>query len=52
VEDISNAVPPVCRIVDYSKFLYEKKKKEKEIKANSKKQEVKEIRFTANTDEH
>jgi translation initiation factor IF-3 len=52
VEISPNAVPPVCRIVDYNKFLYEKKKKEKEIKANSKKQEVKEIRFTANTDDH
>ena len=52
VEISPNAVPPVCRIVEYNKFLYEKKKKEKEIKANSKKQEIKEIRFTANTDEH
>lgn len=52
VEISPNAVPPVCRIVDYKKFLYEKKKKEKEMKANSKKVEVKEIRFTANTDEH
>jgi len=52
VEISPNASPPVCRIIDYNKFLYEKKKKEKEIKANAKKQEVKEIRFTANTDEH
>ncbi len=52
VEISPNANPPVCRIVDYNKFLYEKKKKEKEIKANSKKVEVKEIRFTPNTDEH
>jgi len=52
VEISPNAVPPVCRIVDYNKFLYEKKKKEKEIKAHSKKVEVKEIRFTPNTDEH
>ena len=52
VEISPNAVPPVCKIVDYNKFLYEKKKKEKEIKAHSKKVEVKEIRFTPNTDEH
>ena len=52
VEISPNAVPPVCRIVDYKKFLYEKKKKEKEMKANSKKVEIKEIRFTANTDDH
>ncbi len=52
VEISPNANPPVCRVVDYNKFLYEKKKKEKEIKANSKKVEVKEIRFTPNTDEH
>src|SRR5690606_12178783 len=47
-----NADPPVCRIIDYNKFLYEKKKKEKEMKASSKISEVKEIRFTPNTDEH
>lgn len=52
VEISPNAVPPVCKIVDYNKFLYEKKKKEKEIKAHAKKVEVKEIRFTPNTDEH
>ena len=52
VEISPNADPPVCRIVDYNKFLYEKKKKEKEIKAKSAKSEVKEIRFTPNTDEH
>jgi translation initiation factor IF-3 len=52
VEISPNADPPVCRIIDYSKFLYEKKKKEKEMKANSKVSEVKEIRFTPNTDEH
>ena len=52
VEISPNASPPVCRIVDYNKFLYEKKKKEKEIKAHSKKVEVKEIRFTPNTDDH
>ncbi len=52
VEISPNAVPPVCKIVEYNKFLYEKKKKEKEIKAHAKKVEVKEIRFTPNTDEH
>ncbi|KXK42973.1 MAG: translation initiation factor IF-3 [Bacteroidetes bacterium OLB11] len=52
VEISPNAVPPVCRAVDYNKFLYEKKKKEKEIKAKASKSEVKEIRFTPNTDEH
>src|SRR5258705_3284774 len=44
--------PPVCKIIDYNKFLYDKKKKEKEMKAKSKVSEVKEIRFTPNTDEH
>ena len=52
VEISPNAVPPVCRIIDYKKFLYEKKRKEKEMKANSKQSEVKEIRFTPSTDEH
>jgi len=52
VEISPNAVPPVCRIVDYKKFLYEQKKKKKEIKANSHKQEVKEVRFGPNTDQH
>lgn len=52
VEISPNAKPPVCRIIDYNKFLYEKKKKEKEIKAKSAKSEVKEIRFTPNTDDH
>ncbi len=52
VEISPNADPPVCKIIDYNKFLYEKKKKEKEMKANSKVSEVKEIRFTPNTDEH
>ena len=47
-----NANPPVCRVVDYNKFLYEQKKKQKELKANSKKQELKEIRFGPNTDDH
>jgi translation initiation factor IF-3 len=52
VEISPSAVPPVCRIVDYKKFLYEQKKKKKEIKANSRKQEVKEVRFGPNTDQH
>jgi translation initiation factor IF-3 len=52
VEISPNAVPPVCKIIDYRKFLYEKKKKEKEMKANAKTSEVKEIRFTPNTDDH
>jgi translation initiation factor IF-3 len=52
VEISPGANPPVCRAVDYNKFLYEKKRKEKEQKANSSKSEVKEIRFTPNTDEH
>src|SRR3954468_16834636 len=52
VEISPNADPPVCRIIDYNKFLYEKKKKEKEMKAKSKVSEVKEIRFTPSTDDH
>lgn len=52
VEISPNAVPPVCKIVDYKKFLYDQKKKQKEIKANAQKVEVKEIRFGPNTDEH
>jgi translation initiation factor IF-3 len=52
VEISPNAVPPVCRIIDYNKFLYEKKKKEKDMKAKAHKSEVKEIRFTPNTDDH
>src|SRR5687767_5111540 len=51
VEISPNAVPPVCRLIDYKKFLYEKKKKDKEQKAKSKQSEVKEIRFTPNTDD-
>jgi translation initiation factor IF-3 len=46
------ADPPVCRIIDYQKFLYQQKKKQKEIKANAQKIVVKEIRFGPNTDEH
>ncbi len=52
VEISPNAKPPVCRLIDYKKFLYEKKKKEKEQKAKAKQSEVKEIRFTPNTDDH
>ncbi len=52
VEISPNAEPPVCKIVDYKKFLYEQKKKQKEIKANTVKQVIKEIRFGPNTDEH
>ncbi|MCE2786865.1 MAG: translation initiation factor IF-3 [Sphingobacteriales bacterium] len=52
VEISPNAEPPVCKVIDYKKFLYEQKKKKKEQKANQTKQEVKEIRFGPNTDEH
>ena len=52
VEISPQADPPVCKIIDYNKFLYDKKKKEKEMKAKSKVSELKEIRFTPNTDEH
>ena len=52
VEISPQADPPVCKVIDYNKFLYEKKKKEKEMKAKSKVSEVKEIRFTPSTDEH
>jgi translation initiation factor IF-3 len=52
VEIVPTADPPVCRIVDYQKFLYEKKKKEKEVKAKTAKSVMKEIRFGPNTDEH
>lgn len=52
VEISPAAVPPVCKIIDYNKFLYDEKKKKKEMKAKSKTSEVKEIRFTPNTDDH
>lgn len=52
VEISPGAVPPVCKIIDYNKFLYDEKKKKKEIKAKSKTSEVKEVRFTPNTDDH
>lgn len=47
-----NADPPVCKVVDYSKFKYEQKKKQKEIKSRTQKVVLKEIRFGPNTDEH
>ena len=46
------ANPPVCKIIDYNKFIYSEKKKKKEMKAKAKTSEVKEIRFTPNTDDH
>lgn len=52
VEISPNADPPVCKIVDFNKFLYERKKKEKEIKSKAVKTVVKEIRFGPNTDDH
>ena len=52
VEISPGATPPVCKIIDYNKFLYDEKKKKKEMKAKSKTSEVKEVRFTPNTDEH
>ena len=52
VEISPNAVPPVCRIIDYSKFLYQLKKRQKEQKAKQVKVNVKEIRFGPQTDEH
>lgn len=52
VEISPNAAPPVCRIIDYSKFLYQQKKRQKEMKAKQVKIEVKEIRFGPQTDDH
>ena len=52
VEISPNAQPPVCRLIDYSKFLYQQKKRQKEMKAKQVKVEVKEIRFGPQTDEH
>ncbi|MEM0992041.1 MAG: translation initiation factor IF-3 [Bacteroidota bacterium] len=52
VEISPKAKPPVVRIIDYKKFLYDKKKKEKELKAKTQKTVIKEIRFGPNTDEH
>lgn len=47
-----NADPPVCRVIDFQKFLYQQKKKKKEMQGNAQKVVVKEIRFGPNTDEH
>ena len=52
VEISPNAEPPVCRVIDYQKFLYSQKKKQKELKAKATKIIVKEIRFGPNTDDH
>ena len=52
VEISPNANPPVCRLIDYSKFLYQQKKRQKEMKAKQVKIEVKEIRFGPQTDDH
>ena len=52
VEISPSADPPVCKIVDYKKFLYNQKKKQKEIKSKTSKVVIKEIRFGPNTDEH
>jgi translation initiation factor IF-3 len=52
VELVPNTDPPVAKVMDYQKFLYERKKKEKEMRARANKQVVKEIRFGPNTDEH
>ena len=52
VEISPNANPPVCRLIDYSKFLYQQKKRAKEMKQKQVKQEIKEIRFGPQTDEH
>jgi len=52
IEISPKAVPPVCRIADYQKFLYQQKRKAKEIKANQSKVVIKEIRFGPQTDDH
>ncbi len=52
VEISPKADPPVCKIIDYKKFLYDQKKKQKAIKANAVKTVIKEIRFGPNTEEH
>ena len=52
VEIAESAVPPVCKIIDYQKYVYQQKKKAKEMKANASKQEIKELRFGPQTDEH
>lgn len=52
VEISPNAEPPVCRVIDYQKFLYQQKRKQKELKSKAVKVVVKEIRFGPNTDDH
>ena len=52
VEISPKAVPPVCKIIDYKKFLYEQKKREKSLKSKATKVTIKEIRFGPQTDEH
>lgn len=52
VEIAAQADPPVCKIIDYKKFLYDQKKKQKELKQKAAKVVIKEIRFGPNTDEH
>lgn len=52
VEISAKADPPVCKVIDYQKYLYQQKKKAKEMKANAAKIVIKEIRFGPNTDEH
>ncbi|NCB47294.1 translation initiation factor IF-3 [bacterium] len=52
VEISPNAEPPVCKVIDYQKFLYQQKKKQKEMQSNAVKMVIKEIRFGPNTDEH
>jgi translation initiation factor IF-3 len=52
IEISPNAAPPVCRLTDYNKYVYEKKRKEKEMKAKAAKTVLKEIRFGPNTDDH
>lgn len=52
VEISPNAVPPVCRVIDFQKFLYQQKKRQKEQKAKAAKVEIKEIRFGPQTDDH
>ena len=52
VEISAKTEPPICKIIDYKKFLYEQRKKQKKIKANTSKVVLKELRFGPNTDEH
>lgn len=52
VEISPKADPPVCKVIDYKKFLYDQKKKQKELKAKAQKVVIKEIRFGPNTDDH